>query len=154
VVWARVGKGSVPLHYGAACSQFPRAPISDGFGDGRAACQGEHRRLGYVGFGGALDDGGSLGPGGGKRAGDEVEDEAHSEAVTEPLESGNGTAAELERSGSVAYEKCDPGGPYVVDGTLIAERRAELETFAEAGTSVAGVGLGDGRAPRRASQPR
>ena len=88
----------------------------------------------------------SLGPGGGKRAGDQVEDEAHSEAVTEPLEGVNGTAAELERGGSVAYEKCDPGGPYVVEGTLIAERRAELETFAEAGTSVAGVGLGDGRA--------
>ncbi len=125
-----VGDGLVPVHCGAAGSQFPRARIAEGSRDGRAACQGEHRRLNHVGFGGALDDRGSLGPSGGKRAGDQVEDEAHSEAVSEPLEGVNGSAAELERGGSVAYEKCEPGGPYVVDPSLIAERRAELETLA------------------------
>jgi hypothetical protein len=55
-------------------------------------------------------------------------------------------AAELERGGPVVYEKCDRRGPDVVDPALIVERRAELEAFAQAGSSAVGVSLGDGRA--------
>ena len=55
-------------------------------------------------------------------------------------------AAELERGGPVVYEKRDPDGPDVVEPALIAERRAELETLAQVGAGLFGVGLGDGRA--------
>ena len=52
------------------------------------------------GFGGALDDRGGIGPGGGECARDHVEDEGHPAAVfTAPLEAADGTAAELERGG-------------------------------------------------------
>ena len=93
-----------------------------------------------------MDDRGSIGPGGGKRAGDHVEDEAHPEAVTAPLEGADGTAAELERGGPVVYEKRDRGGPDEVEGALIAERRAELAALAQAGAGLFGVGRSDGRA--------
>jgi hypothetical protein len=105
----------------------------------------ELRRLAHVSFGGALDDRGRIRPGGDKRARDHVEDEAHPE-TTAPLETANGTAAELERAGRVACEKRDPGGPDEVEGALIAERRAELAAFAQAGAGFAGVGAGDGQA--------
>ena len=88
---------------------------------------------------------GSLRLGGGKRARDGVEEEAHPEAVTARLEGADGTAAELEGGGPIVYEKCDPGGPDT-EGALIAERRAELETLAQAGAGLFGVGLDDGHA--------
>ena len=58
-------------------------------------------------------------------------------------------AAELKRGGPVVYEECDPGGPNVVDPVLIAERRAELETLAQAGTSAV-----RGRSRRRSRRRR
>src|SRR5437868_4075823 len=97
----------------------------------------------YVGFGGALDDRGSFGPGGDQHARDDVEDEAHPE-TTAPLEAADGTAAELERGGLVADEKRDPGRPDKVEGALVAERGAELAALAQAGAGLGGVGLGDG----------
>jgi hypothetical protein len=68
--------------------------------------------------------------GGGKRARDHVEGEAHPEAVTDPLEGADGTAAELEGGDPVVEEECDPDGRDQVEGALLAERRAELETLA------------------------
>ena len=56
------------------------------------------------------------------------------------------SAAELKGGSPVVYEKCDPGGPDAVEGALIAERRAELATLAQAGAGLFGVGLGDGHA--------
>ena len=99
-----------------------------------------------MGLGCAEDDCGSLRLDGGKRARDYVEGYAHQEAVPAPLEGEDGTAAELEGGSPVVYKKCDRGGPDQLVGALIAERRAELETLALAGTSPVGVGLDDGRA--------
>jgi hypothetical protein len=73
----------------------PRARIAESSRDARAACQGEPRRLDHVGFGCALDNRGGIGPGGGKRARDQVEDDAHPDALTAPSKGVNGTAAEL-----------------------------------------------------------
>ena len=53
--------------------------------------------------GGALDDRGSVGPGGGKRTRDNVGDEAQPETIV-PLEAADGAAAELKRPGLVAGE--------------------------------------------------
>jgi hypothetical protein len=75
-----------------------------------------------------------------------MEDDAHSDALTAPSKGVNGTAAELERCGPVAYEKREPGSPDVVQDALMAERDAEFAAFAEAGTGLFGVGLGDGHA--------
>src|SRR5215467_6521758 len=104
------------------------------------------RRGGRVGFGGALDDRGGLRPGGGKRARDDVENEAHPETTAQFLEAMDGTAAQLERGGPVVYEKRDPGRPDEVEGALIAELGAQLAALAEAGTGLAGVGASDGQA--------
>ena len=141
-----VGDGLVPVHVGTAGAEFSRALLAQSFRDDQADQRSDSRRLGHIGFGGALNDRGSLRLGGGKRARDHVEDEAHPEAVTARLEGADGTAAELEGGGPVVYEKCDPGGPDQVEGALIAERRAELETLAQAGAGLFGVGLDDGHA--------
>jgi len=82
----------------------------------------------------------------GERARDHVEDVAHSEAVTPPLEAVDGVAAELERRGLVADQKRDYSLPDQVDGALVAERGAELPALAQAGAGLFGVGLGDRRA--------
>jgi hypothetical protein len=125
-----VGDGLVPVHLGTAGAQFSRALLAQSFGDDQAEHSSDSRRLGHIGFGGALDDRGSLRLGGGKRARDEVEDPAHQEAATAPLEGADGTAAELEGGSPVLEEECDPGGPNEVEGALIADCRAELETLA------------------------
>ena len=125
-----VGDGLVPVHLGAAGAKFSRALLAQSFRDDQAEQPSDSRRLGHIGFGGALNDRGSLRLGGGKRARDDVEDEAHQEAVTAQLEGADGTAAELKGGGPVVYKKCDPGGPDLVEAALIAELRAELETLA------------------------
>ena len=141
-----VGDGLVPVHVGTAGAEFSRALLAQSFRHDQAQQPSEIRQLAHIGFGRALNDRGSLRPGGGKRARDDVQDGAHQEAVTGPLEGVNAVAAELKCGSPVVYEKCEPGGPDVVDPSLIAERRAELEALAQAGTSAVGVGLGDGRA--------
>jgi hypothetical protein len=62
-----VGEGLVPVHVSTAGSEFRRARISEGSHDCGAGCLGEPRHLNHVGFGCALDDRGSIGPGGGER---------------------------------------------------------------------------------------
>jgi hypothetical protein len=61
-----------------------RALLAQGFRQ-EANQLSEIRRLDHIGFGGARNNRGSLGPGGGKRARDELDDEAHLEVVTGPL---------------------------------------------------------------------
>src|SRR5215203_4866626 len=141
-----VGDGLVPVHVGTAAVEFSRALLAQSFRDDQADQPSESRRLDHIGFGRALNDRGSLRLGGGKCAADNEEDEAHQEALTAPLECADGTGAELKGGGPVVYEECDRGGPDQVEGALIAERRAELETLAQTGTSPVGVSLGDGRA--------
>jgi hypothetical protein len=140
-----VGDGLVPVHVGTAGAEFSRALLAQNFRH-EADGPSDSRRRDRIGFGRALNDRGGLGLGGGKRARHDVQDGAHQEAVTGPLEGADGTAAELKGGGPVVDEKCDPGGPNVVDPDLIAERRAELEALAQAGTSAVGISLGDGRA--------
>jgi hypothetical protein len=82
------------------------------------------------------------GPGGGERARDCVEDEAHPE-TTAPVQAADGTAAEFERGGLVADEKRERSRPGEV---LVAERGAEFAAFTQAGAGLFGVGFGDGRA--------
>jgi hypothetical protein len=124
-----VGDGLVPVHVGAAGAEFSCALLAQSFHD-QADERSDSRRLGNIGFGGSLNDRGSIRlGGGGKRARDHVEGDAHQEAVTDPLEGADGTAAELEGGGPVVEEECDPDGPSVVEGVLIAEGRAELETL-------------------------
>src|SRR6185437_410757 len=84
-----VGDGLVPVHVRPAGAQLPYAFIAQSYPRVHA------RRRDDVGFGGALDGRGRSGPGGGERARDHVEDEAHPETVTAPPEAANGTAAEL-----------------------------------------------------------
>src|SRR5262249_12378731 len=91
-------------------------------------------------------DGGRLRPGGDERARDDVEDQAHPDAVTAPLEAANGAAAELKRGGPVVDQKRDRGRPDEVAGALIAERCAELTALAQAVACSAGVAAGYGRA--------
>jgi hypothetical protein len=93
-----VGDGSVPVHARATGPQFPRARSAEGSHDCCAACQNEPRRLDHVGFRGALDNRGSIGPGGCKCARDQMEDDGYPEALTAPSKGVNGTAAELERA--------------------------------------------------------
>jgi hypothetical protein len=75
-----------------------------------------------------------------------VEDATCPDAVTAPPEAADGTAAKFEGGGLVADHTRDRGRPQEVDGAVVAERHAELPAFAQAGTGLAGVGLGDGRA--------
>jgi hypothetical protein len=58
-------------------------------------------------LGGALDDCSGIGLGCGQHGCDHVEDEAHPDAVTAPLEAVDGAAAEFERGGLVADEERD-----------------------------------------------
>jgi hypothetical protein len=62
------------------------------------------RRLEHIGFGGTLDDRGSLRPGGGERARHHVGDQAHPETAAPP-EASDGTAAGFKRGGLAAGEK-------------------------------------------------
>src|SRR5690348_10561046 len=135
-----IGDGLVPVHVCPAGAQLPYAFIAQSYPRVHA------RRRDNVGFGGPLDGRGRSGSGGGERARDHVEDEAHPEAVTAPPEVANGTAAELERGGLVVDAIGDPGRPQQAEGVLVAERGAELEAFAQAGTGLARVGVGDGQA--------
>jgi hypothetical protein len=129
-----VGDGMVPVHVGTAGTEFSRALLAQSFGHDQADQPSEIRQLGRgIGFGRALNHRGSLRLGGGKRARDDVQDGAHQEAVTGPLEGADAVAAELKCGSPVVYEKCDPGDPNVVEGPLIAERRAELAALAQAG---------------------
>jgi hypothetical protein len=113
-----VGEGLVAIHIGATGTEFSRALLAQSFGDDQADHPSDSRRLSHIGFGRALNHRGSLRLGGGKRARDDVEDEAHTEAVTGPLEAVNGTAAEFKCGGSVAREECDPDGPSQVEGAI------------------------------------
>src|SRR5467141_2133375 len=90
-----VGNGLVPVHVRPAGAQLPYAFIVQSYRRVHA------RRRDHVCFGGAQDGRGRSGSGGGERARDHVEDEAHPEAVTAPPEVADGTAAELERGGLV-----------------------------------------------------
>jgi len=65
--------------------------------------------------GGALDDRGSLRPGGGERASHNAGDQAHPE-TTAPPEAADGTAAGFKRGGLAADEKRDRSRPAEVDG--------------------------------------
>jgi hypothetical protein len=123
-----VAEGLVPVHVGAAGAEFSRALLAQSFRH-EADQLSDSRRLGHIGFDRALNDRGSLRLGVGKRARDDVEDGIYREAVTAPLEGLNSAAAELECGGPVVKEECDPGGQDQVEGALIAERRAELETL-------------------------
>src|SRR5207253_2378105 len=100
-----VGNGLVPVHIRPASAQLPYAFIAQSYPRVHA------RRRDHVGFGGALDSRGRSGSGGGERARDHVEDEAHPEPVTAPPEVTNGTAPELERGGLVVDAISDPGRP-------------------------------------------
>src|SRR5215207_142385 len=95
-----VGDGLVPVHVGAAGAEFSRVLLAQSFRH-EADQPSDCRRLGHIGFGRALNDRGSLRPGGGKRARDGVEDGIHREAVTAALEGVNGAAAELKCGGPV-----------------------------------------------------
>ena len=75
-----------------------------------------------------------------------MEDDAHPEAATAPLEAAYGAAAEFERGGPVACEKRDPDRQDMVDKAVVGERGAELAAFAQAGAGLFGVGDGDGQA--------
>jgi hypothetical protein len=130
VVWVRVKATAWSQSMSAPRARSSRALLAQSFRDDQADQPSDSRRLGHIGFGCAPNDRGGLRLGSGKRARDDVEDEAHQDPVTAPLEGADGTAAELEGGGPVVYEKCDPGGPNVVDPALMAERRAELEAFA------------------------
>src|SRR4249919_600983 len=90
-----VDDGLVPVHVRPAGAQLLHVFIAQSYPRVHAW------RCDHVGFGGALDGRGGSGPGGGERARDHVEDEAHPEVVTAPPEAANGTAAELERGGLV-----------------------------------------------------
>ena len=70
----------------------------------------------------------------------------HPETVTAPPEAANGAAAELERGGLVVDAIGDPGRPQQAEVVLVAERGAELGALTQAGTGLAGVGVGDGQA--------
>ena len=135
-----VGDGLVPVHARALSAAFPCALFAQNLRHDQTDHLGEYRRLDHAGFGGALDDRGGLRPRAGEGARDDVEDGAHLETVTAPLEAADGTAAELERAGLVAEEKRDRGGRDEVDGALIAERGAELLAFAQAGAGLAVAG--------------
>jgi hypothetical protein len=60
-----VGDGLVPVHVGAASAKFSRALHAQSFRDDQADQPSESRRLDHIGFGRALNDRGSLRPGGG-----------------------------------------------------------------------------------------
>jgi hypothetical protein len=139
-----VGDGLVPVHVRAVCAQFPRALFIQGCLRRRADGSGGVRRRDRVGVGGAVDDRGGSGLGFGERVRDYVEDDGHPEAVAAPLQAADGTAAEFERAGPVVREGRYRGSPDQVDRTAVAERRAELAAFAQAGPGPAGVGDGDG----------
>ena len=62
------------------------------------------------------------------------------------MEALDGVASEFERGGPVVEEKCYSGRSDQVGGALLAERRAELAAFAQAGAGLFGVSLDDGRA--------
>jgi len=101
-----------------------------------------------VGFGGALDDRGGIGLGGGERACNRVKDHARPDAFAASLEVADGSAAEVERGGPIAYDEGDGGRPDEVAGAVIAQRGAELAALDQAGAGLAGVGVGGGQADR------
>src|SRR5215831_8903389 len=70
-----VGEGLVPVHVRAAGAQFPGALLAQGGRHDRADQLNRPHRPAHEGFGDALDDRGSLRPGGGQRARDDVEDD-------------------------------------------------------------------------------
>src|SRR5215203_321667 len=80
-----VGDGFVPVHVGAAGVEFSRALLAQGFCDDQADRLSDCRRLVHIGFGGALNDRGSLRTDGCKRARDHVQDGAYPEEATAPL---------------------------------------------------------------------
>jgi hypothetical protein len=62
------------------------------------------------------------------------------------LEAADGLPAEIERGGPIVQEERYSGRPDQVGGALIADCRAELAAFAQAGAGLFGVSLDDGRA--------
>src|SRR5215218_4310925 len=60
-----IGDGLVPVHLGAAGAEFSRALLAQSFRDDQADQWSNSRRLGHMGFSGALNHRGSLRPGGG-----------------------------------------------------------------------------------------
>jgi len=140
-----VGDGLVQVHFRPPRAEFPCALITQGCRHDRGDQISSPLRLDYVGFGGTLDNRGSLRLSGSKRVRDHMEGDGHPEVVTAELQAPNGTAAEFERGAPVANESCDPGRPDEVAGLLVAERRAELEALAQVGAGLAGVGIGDGQ---------
>src|SRR5262252_9946361 len=128
-----VGDGLVPVHVRAAGVELPRALFAQRCRQARAELSNQPGRPGRVALGGALDDGGGIGPGGGKYARDHVEEEAGPDTVTASLEATDGAAANLERGGLVADGERDDSYPDEVDGALVAERRAEFAALAQAG---------------------
>src|SRR6516164_6240463 len=89
-----VGDGLVPVHVRTAGAQFPGALLAQGRRYGRTDQLIGHRHLEDVGFGGALNGRGGLGPGGGQRARDPMEIETHQAAVAARLEGADDPVAE------------------------------------------------------------
>src|SRR5215831_1061407 len=104
-----VGDVLVPVHVRAAGVEFLRALFAQRCRQVRAELNNQPCGPYRVGLGGALDDCGGIGPGGGEYAHDHVEDEARPDTVTAPLKAADGAAAELKRGGLVADRERDHG---------------------------------------------